>query len=440
MARSLKDYLKDHLPESAILFYHRLRAYLAAGYYRFPANRVRVIGVTGTNGKTTTCHLITAILEEAGHRVGMVTTTTIRLNRHSRVNKVKMTTPDPFQLQRLIRKMVDQGAEYLVLETSSHALSQSRDWGISYDLAVMTNLTREHLDYHHTFQEYRAAKFRLFKNLTKSIRKPKMPKIAVLNRDDRSFQKFSKAETDRTFSYGILRGDVMAVSPSYYEEGSEFLVDSSAGRQRIKTNLPGRFNIYNALAAISAGIALGVDLKTIARALAKIPGIPGRMEVIDEGQEFKVIVDYAHTPDGLNQVLETLKPTLRGRLIAVVGAEGRRSKTKRPLLGALCGRYADFVIITNVDPRDEDPKEIINQVAEGVARGVREGQKKRLGREIFKIESRRQAFKKAFDLARPQDTVLLLAKGAEQALELKNKTIAWDDRKVARQLLRARRK
>ena len=438
MVRFLKDFLRPRLSEKTILWWHKLRAIVAAYYYRFPANKLKVVGVTGTNGKTTTCHLITAILEEAGFKVAMITTTTIRINGQSQVNKLKMTTPDPFLLQQTIREIVDQGCQYLVLETSSHALSQHRVWGVAFDLAVMTNLTREHLDYHHTFQEYQQAKLSLFTNLTKFVRKPNIPKVIILNRDDRSFQDFSKAKADRTFSYGVLHGDVVASSPAYHERGSEFLVETPIGKERIKINLPGRFNVYNTLAAISAGMALGVKLKIISAGLRGIAGVPGRMEVIEEGQDFKVIVDYAHTPDGLNQVLETLRPTLTGRLIVVVGAEGRRSKTKRPLLGALCGRYADFIIVTNVDPRDEDPQEIIDQVVAGVSRGTRAGQEKKLGEDFFKIENRRQAIKKAFDLARPQDTVLLLAKGAEQALELKEKTIPWDDRKVARELLKTR--
>jgi UDP-N-acetylmuramoyl-L-alanyl-D-glutamate--2,6-diaminopimelate ligase len=440
MVRFLKNFLRSKLSDKTILWWHKLKAVVASCYYRFPANKLKVVGVTGTNGKTTTCHLITAILEEAGFKVAMITTTTIRINGQSQVNKLKMTTPDPFLLQRIIREVVDRGCQYLVLETSSHALSQHRVWGVAFDLAVMTNLTREHLDYHRTFKEYQRAKLGLFTNLVKLARKPTIPKVAILNRDDRSFQDFSQVKVDRTFSYGVLHGDIVANSLAYHERGTEFLVETPVGKERIKINLPGRFNVYNTLAAISTGLALGVKLKVIATGLKKIGGVPGRMEVIEEGQDFKVIVDYAHTPDGLNQVLETLRPTLTGRLIVVVGAEGRRSKTKRPLLGALCGRYADFVIVTNVDPRDEDPAEIINQVAIGVNRGTPAGQKKKLGQNLFKIKNRRQAIKKAFDLARPQDTTLLLAKGAEQTMELKEKIIPWDDRRVARELLRARLK
>jgi len=436
MVRFLKTYFRDRVSDSTKIFYHRLRAKWAAFYFQYPAKKLKIVGVTGTNGKTTTCHLITAILEKAGKKVGMFTTTTISINGKDQVNKLKMTTPDPYLLQKLIKEMVDQGCQYLVLETSSHALAQNRIYGIAYDVAVMTNITREHLDYHKTYKEYEEAKFKLFKELYQQPRKPSTAKVAILNRDDRSYEKFSKPKYDRAFSYGILRGDVMAVSPTYYEEGSQFLVRTPIGEQMMGINLPGRFNVYNSLAAIAASIALGIKLETIIIALAEIKGVPGRMEVISAGQDFKVIVDYAHTPDGLNQVLQTLKPTLQGRLIVLVGAEGRRSKTKRPLLGALAGRYADIVIVTNVDPRDEEPMEIIDQVAEGVKRGTRSDQKKELDKDLFKVPSRKQAIKKAFEIAQPQDTVLLLAKGAEQTMELKDKTIPWDDREVAMELLK----
>jgi len=436
MVRFLKTYFRDRVSNSTKIFYHRLRGQWAAFYFQYPAKKLKVVGVTGTNGKTTTCHLITAILEKAGKKVGMFTTTTISINGKREVNKLKMTTPDPYLLQKLIKEMVDQGCEYLVLETSSHALAQNRTYGIAFDVAVMTNLTREHLDYHQTYKEYEKAKLKLFKELYQQPRKSSTAKVAILNRDDRSYERFVKPKYDRVFSYGILRGDIMAVSPTYHEESSRFLIRTPIGEQMMGINLPGRFNIYNALAAVSASIALGVKLDIIIQALAEVKGVPGRMEVINQGQDFKVIVDYAHTPDGLNQVLQTLKPTLKGKLIVLVGAEGRRSKTKRPLLGALAGRYADIVIVTNVDPRDEEPMDIIDQVAEGVKRGTRSNQKKELDKELFKIPSRKQAIKKAFRIANSQDTVLLLAKGAEQTMELKDKIIPWDDREIARKLLK----
>jgi UDP-N-acetylmuramoyl-L-alanyl-D-glutamate--2,6-diaminopimelate ligase len=434
----IKDKLRSVLPSRVIGFYHSARNYLAGCYYRWPSRDIKVIGVTGTNGKTTTSHLINHILEFAGYKTGMITTTTIKIDQKKLTNKIKMTTPDPFTLFRLIRKMKDNGCQYLILETSSHAIAQHRVDNIEYDMAVMTNLTREHLDYHKTFAEYKQAKYWLFDNLTNFKRKPNTPKIAILNRDDRSYQDFSQAQADRIFAYGILKGDIVAKSVDYYQEASQFLVETPIGQSRIKINLPGRFNVYNTLAAISAAVAFGINLKIIKQALATAKGVPGRMEIINQGQDFKVIVDYAHTPDGLNQVLQTLKPDIKGKLIIVVGAEGRRSKTKRPLLGALSAKYGDYVIVSNVDPRDEDPKQIINDVADGALRARKETEKMEVGKDLFKIADRKEAIKKAFDLARPQDTVLLLAKGAEQAMEFSNKTISWDDREVAKKLLKGR--
>lgn len=430
----MKERIKKIIPEQVIDRYHSFKSSLANFYYRWPTKDIKVIGVTGTNGKTTTCHLINHILESAGYKTGMITTTTIKIGQKKMTNKIKMTTPEPFLLFGLIRSMKDKGCQYLILETSSHAIAQHRVNGVDFDMAVMTNLTREHLDYHKTFDEYKQAKFWLFDNLADFMRKPNTPKVAILNRDDRSWVDFSQAKADRTFSYGILKGDIVAKSVDYYEEGSQFLVETPIGQSRIKINLPGRFNIYNSLAAISAAVAFGIKIKEIKKALAQTKGVPGRMEVIDRGQDFKVIVDYAHTPDGLNQVLQTLKPTLKGKLIVVVGAEGRRSKTKRPLMGALSAKYGDYVIVTNVDPRDEDPKKIIDDVADGAWRAEK-GSKRIEKDNLFKIVDRKKAIKKAFDLARPQDTVLLLAKGAEQSMELKDRTITWDDRIEAKKLL-----
>ncbi len=431
----LKDKSKKILPEKLIDRYHGFKSTLANLYYRWPTKDIKVIGVTGTNGKTTTCHLINHLLESAGYKTGMITTTTIKIGSKKITNRIKMTTPDPFVLFGLIRSMKDKGCQYLILETSSHAIAQHRVDGVDFDMAIMTNLTREHLDYHKTFEEYKEAKFWLFDNLIDFKRKPNTPKVAILNRDDRSWADFSQAQADRTFSYGILKGDIVAKSINYYEEGSEFLVETPIGQTRIKINLPGRFNIYNTLAAISAAVAFGIDIKQIKQILAQAKGVPGRMEVIDRGQEFKVIVDYAHTPDGLNQVLQTLKPTLKGKLIVVVGAEGRRSKTKRPLLGALSAKYGDYVIVTSVDPRDEDPDEIINDVADGALRAEKGSKRIKEEKNLFKITDRKKAINKAFNLARPQDTVLLLAKGAEQSMELADKTIKWDDRVEAKKML-----
>lgn len=438
MINWLKFNLKKILPQSLIILTHKMRAIIACWIYGFPAKKIKVIGVTGTNGKTTTCHLIASILEEAGFKVGMATTINFQIGSKKWINKVKMTTLSPFALQKLIYQMVKQKCDYAIIETTSHAVVQYRIWGIPYDMMVFTNLTHEHLDYHKTFENYRAVKEKLFAGLSSSYRKENTLKVSIVNRDDPSFSYFYDYDADVKLTYGIIGGDVTALNILYRPNGSDFILSTSKGKILVKLKLPGRFNISNALAAAAAGLSQGIDLQTIKRGLEKIEKVPGRMEKIDEGQNFLVIIDYAHTPDAIQKIYETLIPIKKGRIIHVFGACGDRDKTKRPIMGAVAGRYADFVIITNEDPYNEDPYKIIEEVARGVPRG-REKNKdpKKLGLNFWKILDREEAIKKALSLAKEGDIVLITGKGAEQAIVFKDKKIPWDDRKVTRKILKA---
>ena len=408
--------------------------------YGYPSKKMIIIGVTGTNGKTTTCHFIYNILRTAGCRVGMMTTTTLAINQKKWVNSTRLTTFAPAKLNKLLKKMVDNGCEYAILETSSHAAIQYRTRGIAYDIAVITNITREHLDYHKTFEEYQLAKKKILEIPMNSFRKPHVPKQVILNRDEANYEFLSDVKADRKLRYGILRGDIMAERINYYTTYSDFLARTSFGNKRITINLPGRFNVYNALAAITTTLALAIDLETIRTGLLATKGVPGRMEKIspdkklEKKMDFNVLVDFAHTPDAFYQIFETIRNVKKNRLICVFGAAGERDKTKRPLLGNLASTHSQIIIITAEDPRSEETQTIIKEIKKGVLQGEK-GKNFVENENLFLIEDRKLAIKKALLLAKAQDLVMILGKGAEQTQDLKNGKIKWDDRKITRKLL-----
>ncbi|MBU2595577.1 UDP-N-acetylmuramoyl-L-alanyl-D-glutamate--2,6-diaminopimelate ligase [Patescibacteria group bacterium] len=436
----MKSFLKKILPESVKLFYHKMMADFSNLIYGYPSRKMIIIGVTGTNGKTTTCHFIYNILKNAGCRVGMMTTTTLAINQEKWVNKTRLTTFAAAKLNKFLKKMVEQGCEYAILETSSHAAIQYRTRGIAYDLCVITNITREHLDYHKTFEEYKKAKREILELPSKSFRKPHVPKQIVLNRDEANYEYLSDIKADRKFRYGILRGDIIGERINYKTTSSDFLVKTPFGNKRITINLPGRFNVYNALAAITATVALAIDLETIRLGLLRTLGVPGRMEKISpqkklkKKMDFNVIVDFAHTPDAFYQIFETIRNVEKNRLICVFGAAGERDKTKRPLLGNLASSHSQVIIITSEDPRSEEPQTIIKEIKKGVLQGEK-GKNFSENENLFLIEDRESAIKKALSLAQAGDLVMILGKGAEQTQDLKSGKIKWDDRKITRKLL-----
>lgn len=428
MIKSIKKFLRPFVSEKFILWTHKVRAVIAALYYGYPSKRLKVIGVTGTNGKTTVCHLIDSILEEAGFKVAIATTIDFKIGSDKTVNEYKMTTLSPFFLQKFLRDAVSAGCQYAIVETTSHALKQNRVWGIKYHGAVLTNITHDHLDYHKTYAEYKEAKMQLFAN---------NPKFSIINADDDAANDFAKMIAGKTYLYGLdNKSDITARKVIMEPNGSLITAITPDGQIPINLSIPGKFNIYNALAAIGAGLAEDLELSTIKKALEKVTGISGRMEQINCGQDFGVIIDFAHTPDGLQKVFEAVQNMTKGRIIHVGGATGNRDKTKRPILGSLAGRYADVAIVTDEDPYNEDPKEIIEQVSEGVVRGATKEDPKVLDENFFKILNRKAAIIKALNLANKGDVVLITGKGAETKMAVgENQFIPWSDREVVEEVL-----
>lgn len=443
MLGHIKRTARTIAPEWLVNFYHLTRGVLACSWYGNPAKHLRVIGVTGTNGKTTTCHLIASVLETAGRSVGMATTVNFKVGRQVVENNLKMTTTSPFLLQKLLRDMVKAGCTDAVIEVTSIGLEQHRLWGIHFQTTVFTNLTHDHLDYHRTMAAYRAAKEKLFAN---------RPHLSVLNADDPAVEHFARHTANKTLTYAVKnRADLMAKKVYARPGGTDFVLLVGSRQATINLPLPGTFNVYNALAAAAVGVGLDIPLEKIIQGLHRVESVAGRMEVLEEGQAFTVIVDYAHTPDAMMKVYETVRPTVRGKLIVVFGATGRRDKAKRPILGALAGKFADSVILTTDDPYDEDPYTIIDEIAEGVPRGrPKRGGRPRLNKESdvtikykdsgediwwWRIPDRRAAIAKALSMARPQDMVLVLGKGAEKVMAVGDKLIPWSDRGVLEELL-----
>lgn len=410
------------------LLYHKILAFMAAIYYRFPANNLSVIAVTGTKGKTTTTNLIAGILTEAGFKVGMTSTINFQVGDLRWNNATKITTLGPFFLQKILRRMVDEGCTHAVLEVSSHAVSQNRIWGINIDTAVLTNIGEDHLDYHGGFQNYLRTKGLLFERLNRSARKPNIPKNSVLNKDESNFLYFDQFLVDRKYTYGMSGATVYATNLQLTPAGSVFTLNVPNNKVEIQLGLPGKFNVYNALAAATVALAQNINLAVIKTALQKASSIPGRFETIDCGQKYTIVVDYAHTTDSLEKLLSLYKDLTKGKLYAVFGATGGgRDKGKRPKMGAAADKYADYVIVTDDDPYEENEWEIIEQVASGIKRTD--------GDKFWKIPSRMEAIKLALTLAQESDTVVIAGKGAEEIQIIGDKKISWDDRKVVRELL-----
>ena len=439
---------KSLVPKPALQAYHWCLAHLAAAWYAWPSRKLVVIGVTGTNGKTTVVNLIGRILEEAGEKVGLTSTVNFRVNGEEVLNDKKMTMPGRFFLQKMLHRMVEAGCRYAVIETSSQGLDQYRHLGIAYDVAVFTNLTPEHIEAHGGFANYKNAKLKLFRHLAKHHRKTlplrgDVKKTVVVNLESEHATDFLNVPADK--KYGYLADDadapagraawpmavVKALDIQLKAEGASFSVRDT----KFEFRMPGRYNVLNALAAIAVGLSQGIPLETMSRALAKVDNVPGRFERIDEGQDFSVIVDYAPEPESLRQVYAAVERFPHKRIIHVLGsAGGGRDVARRPVLGRLAGEKATIAIVTNEDPYDDDPRLIIAQVAAGAKEAG-----KVEGETLFIIDDRREAISKAIGLAEAGDIVLLTGKGAEQAIVGRGgKLTPWDERAVARELVRRR--
>ena len=408
--------LLEKLPfyNQAVLPYHYTQAVVAGLKTGFPGKKLRVIGVTGTNGKTTTCFMIWQMLNHAGYKTGIMTTVAWGVKK-LQPELGHMTTVDAFTLNNRIKKIADSGAEFLVLEITSHALSEYRTLNIPIEIAVFTNLTHEHLDYHKTLANYRAAKGKLFKKA----------KYSILNADDPSTTYYKKL-TDNYSTYGIKNGENKAENIKLSVEGVKY----SCGDINIETKIPGEFNVYNSLAAALVGQKLGLSNKQIEEGIKSLDSVEGRMNIIDEGQPFTVIVDYAHAPDALEKVFNSIGDH-KGKIISVHGGAGRRDPSTRPIRGQILGKYSDIVIITEDDSRDEDPEKI----AAGFIKGA-EKAGKTLGKDLFKELDREKAIKLALDTAKPGDIVLILGKGHEKTILRADGPHEFEDIKVVKKLLR----
>lgn len=394
-------------------------------FFGEPAKRLRMIGVTGTNGKTTTTHIIRHIFNLAGRPCGVIGTLHTLIG--DRILPVKNTTPDVLDLQSSLAAMVSGGMSAVAMEVSSHALSLGRVAGCEFDAAVFTNMTQDHLDFHGDLNSYRDAKAKLFRQLD-AADAVKPGKAAIVNLDDPVGRFMLEQTKARAITYGIEQAaDLRAVDVSIRPEGCQFRVVGAMEDFLIQSRLTGLFNVFNLLAAASVAYAEGIGASEIKAALESFSHVPGRFERVEVDKPFSVIVDYAHTPDGLENVLRTAKQFVTGRLIAVFGCGGDRDRTKRPIMGALAARYADQVIVTSDNPRSEDPDFIIGQIMAGI--NTVEAQ-----RRTEKITDRRQAIASALDMAGPGDVILIAGKGHENYQILADRTIHFDDREVVREL------
>ncbi len=416
----------------------RAMGFLACELAGQPSRRMAVVGVTGTDGKTTTTNLIATILDAAGHHSGLTSTVDFKVGDERIANETRFTNLEAPELQAWLARMVAGGVDYAVLESTSSGLELERLAGIEYDVAVVTNITSEHIEVHGSKEAYWRAKAMLFERIDPARQKDPgpgftVPRACVLNADDASYAFLSRFCRAPIISYGIDNpgADVNAKNLDLRANGSDFDVKLPDGTLfHITTPLVARFNVANCLAAAAAVWSQGVGPATIAAALAGFAGVPGRMERIDAGQDFAVIVDYAHTAESLRQVLTVLRPLTPGRLIAVFGSAGDRDPTKRPEMGAVAAEYADWFVITDEDPRTEDPARILREIAAGA-----EAAGATAGRDFISQVGRREGIARALDYARTGDTVVLCGKGHEQSIIVGTERIPWDDRQVARELL-----
>ena len=409
---------------------HLLEAVLFNIIYGFPARKMKVIGVTGTNGKTTTSFLIHKMLVEAGYNAGLMTTVGYGVGKDIKMQVHHMTNVPAPEFMKRLKWMKGQGVDWLVLETTSHALAQHRVWGVPYSIAVVTNLTHEHLDYHKTFERYVDAKRRMFRL---AQRNAQGRRLGIANADDSIAADFAN-ETENSMLYGVQAGDVRAEDIKLRSDGLSYTAVAGDMTYDISSHLPGSFNVYNTLAALCVGRAMGLDKKQIEQGIAALTGVEGRMTSIDEGQSYSVIVDFAHTPDSFEKLFKDLRPVVKGKLIVMFGSAGRRDEAKRAIQGELAGKYADEVIITEEDDRDIDGVEIMNQIAAGAEKAGKSREKN-----LFLVHNRTEAIGFAVGRATSaDDTVLLLGKGHEKTIERADGEHPWDEIGTARDAVRNR--
>ncbi len=388
---------------------------MAAAFYGYPYRKFRLIGITGTNGKTTTTYLVKSILEKAGQLVGLIGTNQNMIGET--VIPAKHTTPDSLELMRLFNRMAEEGVDTVVMEVSSHSLALDRVASCDFDIGAFTNVTQDHLDFHETMENYVKAKAMLFQKCEKGI----------FNTDDASFEELSRDCKCQVMTYGVKnKADLYAEDIEYRANGVEFDLVSDSNRERVSLAIPGGFSVYNALTASGCCLAAGLSLKQIAEGLKSARGVKGRIEVVETNTNYTVIIDYAHTPDGLLNILNAIRGFSKGRIVTLFGCGGDRDKTKRPQMGKIAGELSDFCIVTSDNPRSEEPKAII----EDILVGMRE-----TACHYAVVENRFEAIEFALDNAKPDDIILLAGKGHEPYQILKDRTIVFDEREIVMKLI-----
>lgn len=426
MKQKLVKSVRGAFPEGAVHnieeAYRRSRVKLVSARYGNPARDLRVIAVTGTNGKTTTVNYINEILKEAGLTTAMFSTAVIEIAGEQKLNDLNMSVGSVAQMQRFFRDAKKAKVDYVVLEITSHALHQHKLATVPIEVAIMTNLTQDHLDYHKTMEGYAEAKSKLFAS---------QPKFIVLNRDDEWFDYFDKFPAgSQKITYGTHEeAEARIDHVKLYRKGSEArVVIDHQTKLELATAMPGRFNVHNMTAAAATAYILGIKRSDIVEGVANLEGVPGRFERVVEGKDYDVIVDYAHTPDALEKLLEAAKSTTKNRVILVFGACGDRDKTKRPIMGEIAARLADRIILTDEESYNEDPDAIRRMVYEGIEEGSGTGK-------TTEIADRREAIERALSIATKGDTILITGMGHEQFRIINGERLPWNDGDVVRELL-----
>ncbi len=403
----------------------RALSVLADTFYEHPTHQLQLIGITGTNGKTTTSHLIEKIIQDHGKKTGLIGTMYTKVG--DEVFPTKNTTPESLTLQKTFRQMVGANVSAAVMEVSSHALDEGRVHGCDFDIAVFTNLTQDHLDYHGTMEEYKRAKGLLFAQLGSRFQK-NSPKYAVLNADDAAAEQYIRSTSAHILTYGIDRdADFKAHSISIKAGGTSFKLESPLGNYNVNMKLIGKFSVYNVLAAISTAVAAGIPIRSILASIEEVEGVSGRFETVDAGQDFSVIVDYSHTPDSLENALQTIREFAVKRIFTVVGCGGDRDRTKRPIMAQISCSYSSDPIFTSDNPRSEDPHAILADMEAGAT-----------GENYKIIPDRRDAIRYAVRQASAGDVILIAGKGHETYQQIGDKTFDFDDRIEAKKAIEER--
>jgi UDP-N-acetylmuramoyl-L-alanyl-D-glutamate--2,6-diaminopimelate ligase len=408
----------DNIPNCTIIQVDDTREALAlssANFYDHPAKKMKLIGLTGTNGKTTSTYLIKSILEQAGYKVGLIGTIANYIG-NKRIDTHR-TTPESLELHSLFREMVDEETDYCIMEVSSHSLVLKRVFGITFAEAIFTNLTQDHLDFHKTFENYYAAKLILFKNSQNSI----------INIDDTYGRRVYDDAGNNRLTYSIdSNSDIKAENIVLHSRGVEFDIVYNGDKERITLSLPGKYNIMNALGCAGACLNEGIPLSVVKKGLENMLCVPGRCEIVTKNYNlgFDIIVDYAHTPDGLENILKTAREFTKGRLISVFGCGGDRDRTKRPIMGRIGSNLSDFAVITSDNPRSEEPFKIIKDILSGISKD-----------NYMVVGNRKEAIRKAIEMAKMDDVIVVAGKGHEDYQILKDKTIHFDEREIIAEII-----